>query len=433
MTLDVAPPTYQSHASAFNAVTALGNDGVRRVAAGVAATLLAMDPVIVRTLSEAAANKQQSGAQGGEGRNGAAPVLELPAARLTLDEASALLAGIINRLPLMLLASVGAQDPAKTEEGATVRATEGVAAQVQANMLTHRPEAPTSVSSTDGVGAAPAPASLGPGFSFTQSSFVNSLILLREILLQLEASELKNSANMTVIRLDTARFAAAKQEQAAVEAFASSIASSTLGLAVGTAAMQRTYKSTSAQTDTIKRNQAEANKTNAATEGMRGGAKTHATPSAELRPSRNLDGSAVPAAKGHDRAAADLQGDLDVNVVPINLSTRKTGLDAVAPRNQEAHAESMAKAQNIYAQANLANMMVSPLMGGIQAVGNIQSQSTLAVGDLAKQEVDIHGNSSKAHQEQVANNRALREATAQLFISLLALQQSTNDHIAQRA
>lgn len=406
-----------------------GTDGARH-AAGVAAIIMAMDPSIVRTLSDAAASRQ-AGEGKPEGHMG--PIIQLPASRLTIEEARDLLAGIVNRLPLMLLGPVAPQDPIQTEEGASVRMTEGVAAQLSSTGADTGSETAGREGGATGTDADLIPSSRGGGGFFTFSEFVNLLIALRDLLLKFEAQDLRNGAEMTKIKLQTAVFAGQKQEEAAQQNFSTSVAAAAVGASIGAASMQRTYKSISQQTGSLKSNVAEGNQTSAITASAQGGTRHHTAPSAEMRPASNIDGSVPGAARGNARPAADIQGDLDADIPVMNQSAKRSGLGEVPDTNQAWHAAVMAKSQKIQVQATTLGMMFPAITGTITAGGQTFSQATLVVSDVAKQEADIIGSAGKLHQEQVTNTRALREAIAQLFASLLALQQSTNDHIIQRS
>lgn len=406
----------------------------RTGAAVVAATILAMDPAIVQALSEEAANRQRAGSQGTEARTGPAPAVELPAPAFTMEEAEQMLTGIVERLPSMLFAPLGLQDPITTEEGTTVRATEGAASQLPPSQadLQHVPNAGPA----DGTGldAQQAAGSANLTGWYSSSTFVNLLIALQKVLLEFAANERTDSATMSTMRLRTSEFAGRTQVQAAVENFGTSVASGMVGLGIGAASMKKMYETTSTQTGSMQRNLKEANTTSVTTEGMRVSAKTHATPSSALRPDRNLDDTPVRAAAGNGRGPAQVEGDLNANVAAMNFSGRRTGLDAVPAGAQEAHGIEMAKSQIPQAQATLFNMAVFPAVtGAIQSGGTIQSQTTTVESDIAKQKAEILGNTARTHQEQLANHRALMEATAQLSATLLALQQGTNQHILERA
>lgn len=432
MTVDTLPSIHSQPRLTRAANPAQGADP-RTAAAGIAAIILATDPGLVQALSEEAANRQRSGGQGGDGRTGPAPVVDIPAPAKQMEEAQQTLAGIVDRLPLLLLGPAALRDPMQTEEGAPIRGAEGVATQMQATARTDGPGAVDGAMEATGIDADIAADSPNVGAFFKFSQFVNLLIALRDILLQFEAIELKNSAEMSTMRLKTAIYAGEMQKQAAVENFGAAIAGGLGGLAIGAASMKKTYESTSMQTGTSKRNLTEANKSGAVASSSHGGTRHHAAPSSDLRPARNLDDSPLPTAKGNERVPADLQPDAEANVTVMNQSAKKTGLSEVDRTDQAWHGSAMAKSQKTLSQATLLNSMLPAVTGTIQAGGNIQSQSTTVVGDIAKQEADILASVAKTHQENVSNNRALRDATAQLFISLLALENGTNEHIIQRA
>lgn len=404
----------------------------RMPAAAVAAAILAMDPTVVRELTDAVARKQQAEAEGGEGRTGPAQIVQLPAAKMTVEQASQVLAGIVSRLPL-LLGPAAMQDPIKTEDGATVRAAEAVATQSQGMARTDGPGVADNAADVTGVDQVVANESPNIGTFFKLSQFVNLLILLRDILLEIKAKERETSADMSTMKLNTTIFAGKMQVQAAVESFSASIASGLVGFGVGAASMKKTYESTTMQTRSADVNLGGANAANATTDGMRVGAKTHATPNSQLRPASNLDGTPVRVAKGADRSQAQVEGDLEANVSAMNQTGRHTGLEEGAPVKHERHGESMSESQKAMSQATLLNMMFPAVTGAIQSGGGIQSQTTTVVSDVAKQEADILGNAARTHQENVSNYGEFYDAIMQLFQSLLAMQDGTNQHIIQRA
>lgn len=432
MTIETTRPLVSQH-QLTRAANPTQGAHPRLGAAAAEATVLAMDPAIVQALSEEAANRQRAGDRGGNGRAGPAPAVELPAPAFTMEEAEQMLAGIVDRLPSMLFAPLGLQDPITTEEGATVRAAEG-AAKLPPGQADLQPAQNAGPEEGTGLDVQQASQSANLAGWYTSSVFVNLLIALQKILLEFAANERVDSATMSTIRLRTSEFAGRKQVQAAVENFGASVASGMVGLGIGAASMKKMYETTSTQTGSMQRNLKEANTTSVTTEGMRVGAKTHATPSSALRPDRNLDDTPVRAATANGRGAAQVEGDLNANVTAMNFTGRRTGLDAVPAGAQEAHGLEMAKSQIPQAQATLFNMAVFPAAtGAIQSGGGIQSQTTTVESDIAKQSADILGNTARTHQEQLANHRALIEATAQLHATLLALQQGTNQHILERA
>lgn len=426
--IDTPRVTYTSQASAPDVSRAQGSAAARSDTAAI----VPMDPNAVRALSEEAANRQQSGARGEEGRTGAAPIIELPASTMTQDEASAVLAGIINRLPAMLLAHIGAQDPIKTEEGAPQRAAEVAATQLPVMARTDGPPAAATAAVATGMDADIAAQAPNVGVFFKLDNFVNLLIALRDILLQFEELAAKNSADMTTMRLQTSIVAGELQVKAAVETFSSAIASGVIGGAIGAAAVKKTFEATSIQTKSLGGNLNEANRTSVASESLRGGAKAHTTPSAELRPSRNLDGRPVPAANGNERPPAQVQGDLQADISPMNVSGKRTALDAVPAENQEIHSGVMAQSQIPLSHATLLNMIFPAVTSTIQSGGAIYAQTTTVESDLAKQAADIHSTTARTEQEALANNRAFREATAQLFVTLLGQLNGTNQHIIEK-
>lgn len=403
-------------------------------AAAVAATILAMDPMIVAALSEEAANRQRGGGDGEPGRSIASAGVELTAPAKTMEEAEQMLAGIVERLPSLLFAPLGLQDPVTSEEGAEVRATEGAASLLPPGTGGGQPDRSEGRVDATGFDARLAAIAANFGGGFASSNFVNLLLALQQVLLEFAANERTDSATMSTIRLRTSEFAGRTQVQAAVESFGTNVASGMVGLGIGAASMKKMYDSTSMQTGSMQRNLREANTTSVTTDTMRVSAKTHATPSSALRPDRNLDNTPVRAATGNGRAAAQVEGDLNANVSAMNFTGKKTGLDAVPAGAQEAHAIEMSKSQIPQTQATLFNMAVFPAVtGAIQSGGAIQSQTTTVESDIAKQSADISGSTARTHQEQLANHRALIEAIAQLSATLLAQQHGTNQHILERA
>ncbi|MFL9584717.1 hypothetical protein [Stenotrophomonas sp. AB1(2024)] len=408
----------------------------QEVAAGlrpVAPVQTAMDDEIVRLLTDAIAGQLLVGPKTGDGRTSAASPVVLRAPTISLDDASTRLTGIVGKLQQVLSALIGSQDPTQHEEGATVRAAEGAAAQGAARTVMDGPVIASSPEGVTGADADMRERSANAGAWIVSSPFSGLLALLRQLLLKFEKLDRDNSAQMVTMQREITIIAGEKGVEKARENLGGAIGSAVLTGAIGGAALKQTFKSTSMQTGSLKNNQGVGNNASVSDAKVSGGIKASGTPSDQLRSARNVDGSSVPAQKGGALADADIQPDLAADGRAINHSA-KQGSHGTAPEPlNQGHGASMAHAQIPASQAMMLNMLAPGIGGTISAGVQIEAEMTEAERQLLLQVADVFRRIADEQQDQSARSREMRDAAAQLYESLLNLISSTSAHIISKS
>jgi hypothetical protein len=395
--------------------------------------LLPMDEDIVRLLTDAVAGKLLVGPEAGDDRSSPAVPVQLRPATITLHEASVRLTGIMSKLPAVLSALIGSQDPAKGEEGAIVRAAEGVTAQGAVRALIDGATAPRPIDGTTGVDADVTDRSANAGGWLVASRFSNLLALLRQLLLKLEKSDRDNSAQMVTMQRNITIIAGDKGVEKAKEGFGGAVGAAALTGAIGGASMQRMVKATDIQASSLKKNQNVGTNANVADARTSGGTKAAGTPADQLRDARNLDGSPVQAQRNGGQPNADIQADLHADTRAINHSARN-GAEGQTPEPlHQSNAASMAQAQIPANQSAVLSMLGPGLGNTISAGVQIEAEMTEAERQLALQVADVFRRIADEQQDQAVRSREMRDAAAQLYESLLNLISATSAHIIQKS
>ncbi len=383
-------------------------------------------------LAEAIAKKMLIESGDGDGRTGAAPVANLRASTMSLEQASETLAGIVNKLPRMLAALLGTQDPIQGEEGAEMRAAEGASAQLGARTTLDSAVVTSTAVPVTGTDADIGDRSANAGMLIMSSSFSNLLALLRQLLLEFERVDRENSARMVIAQRKLTITAGELGVDKSIKAFAGALAGAGLTLTFGGAAVKKSFEATTMQTNSIERNLNAANKAKIVNQTGSGGIRTGGTPSSQMREARSLDGNAAPTAKGTERAAADLQADIDVDRHGIDASAKHNAWEANEDFFQSEHARQMAEAQGPLSHSMMLNMMAPAVSGSATAGFQIAAEMTEAERQLALQVADVFRRIADEQQDHAAKTRDMRDAAAQLFESMLNLMSSTSSHIISK-
>ncbi len=393
-----------------------------------------MDAATARLLSDAVAKGETDGDRRnpGEPMPQGEPILELPAPKRTLQEAGQQLASVANRLPVVLAALLGTHDPITAEEGAALRAVEAAAAMVAVRAVSDTQE--PGKTSTDTVGQSPEAGkrNANAGAWLASSKFAILLELLRQVLLQLAASERENSADSLILKRDQTERAGDLGIKEAKTRLAGAVGATVVTATVAGAATHQAFKSTEMQTASTTKNALAANKTDIAVESGRGGLKGNTTPSQELRPARDIDGSPSTALAGSDRRTADLQADVDVNARPMNANTKDTADKGMVSDHQSSNAEVMARAQNPAARAAALNMLAQSLGNIVPSGTEIEAAGESKQRQLATNSSENYGNVSEHQQQQVASNMDLLKDVSQLVDEVLQRHANTSGQMITR-
>jgi len=392
-----------------------------------------MSDATLTALAEAIANKMLTGSEDGDGRIGAAPPANLRASTLSLDEASETLAGIVNKLPMMLAALMGSQDPIQSEEGAEVRAVEGAAAALVARTSLDGAAAASTAAPVTGADPDIADRSANAGAWIRSSPFSNLLALLRQVLLKFETLDRENSARMVIMQRDITILAGDKGIEKARESLGGAIGAAVMTGAIGGAGLRQTFKATTMKTRTVDGNVMQANQMSAAAKTAKGGYKGGATPTSEMRGARGMDGRPTPVGKGDERPSSALQADGEAQLPQMQAIGRESPMQSGTKDLHSDHPEVGARAEIPGANAMMLNMMAPGIGATVSAGVQIEAEMTEAERQLALQVADVFRRIADEQQDHAAKTRDMRDAATQLFESMLNLMSSTAAHIISKA
>jgi hypothetical protein len=407
-----------------------GSSGKGSAVVDTSSAPIPMDTATLGMLTDAVAQRLLAPASG-NGRTGAsaAPV-ELRASTITLEDASERLTGIISKLPVLLSALIGGNDPIKTDDGAGIRASEGAAAQFQPRALHDSPATVAGSAPATGADADMGARSASAGEWIKNSPFGNLLALLRQLLLKFEKLDRDNSAQMVILQREMTIVAGDLGVQKARESLGGAIGSAMLTGVIGGAALKQTFKSTSMQTNSTIKNQNTGNRVDVATHDSRGAIKASKTPSNEMRAAHDAQG--IPAGNGRDggpKAAADVQADGQADVAPMRADAISATTKPEAAQLHADDAEVRARAQIPASNAMMLNMLAPSVGGTVGAGVNIEAEMTESERQLMLNVAETFKRVADEQQDQATKTRDMRDATAQLVDSLMNLMASTSGHI----
>ena len=407
-----------------------GGPGTGTTTVNAPAAARPMDAATLGTLTDAVAQRLLAPANGtGRTSTSSAPV-ELRAATITLEDASERLTGIISKLPVLLSALIGGNDPIKTDDGAGTRATEGAAAQYQPRALHDSPATVAAKVGVTGADADMGARSANAGAWIQTSPFSNLLALLRQLLLKFEKLDRDNSTQMVTLQRQITIVAGDLGVQKARESLAGAIGSAMLTGAIGGAALKQTFKSTSMQTNSTLKNQNTGNRVDVAAHDSRGAIKASKTPSNEMRAAHDAQGVPAGGARnGEAKAAAEIQADGRADVAPMRADAMSP---TTKPEGASLHAddaEARARAQIPASNAMMLNMLAPSIGGTVGAGVNIEAEMTEAERQLMLNVAETFKRVADEQQDQAGKTRDMRDATAQLVDSLMNLMASTSGHI----
>ncbi|RRU21172.1 hypothetical protein [Stenotrophomonas sp. 278] len=367
------------------------------------------------------------------GKTAVHSLVNLRAPAIPLSEASALLSGIMSKLPTMLAQLAGASDPVKTEAGTEARLAEAAAATVMMRGVGDAQGDTGATQQPNGIDADAADRSANMGAWIQSSPFANLLTLLRQLLLKFEAMDRRNGSQMVIMQREMTIVAGERGIQKARENLGGAIGATLLTGAIGGAALKQSMKSTSMQTDSNIRHQNTANGASVGAAGQSHATKAAGLPSAQHRAARNVDGDPVKSSGTQGSPAADLQDDASSYTSEIKTAVNEVSAYGNSDALQAAHAYRMAESQIPASNAVMLNMMAPSIGGTISAGVQIEAETTEAERQLMLNVAETLKRVADAHQDQQMKNRDMREATTQMLESLMNLIASTSSHIIQKS
>ncbi|MEG2804536.1 hypothetical protein [Stenotrophomonas sp.] len=367
----------------------------------------------------------------GSGKTTTATPLQLREPAMSLKEAASVLGSLEGKVRALLAAQVGGSDPLVRVEGASHRASEGVAGNAMQRVAAQIAGMEPLPTAPAGVDADISERSANAGGWIKSSPFAHLLAMLRQILLQFEKMDREGSAHMVSLSREMTIRAGDKGVEKARENLGGAIGAAALSGAIGGAAVKQTFKSTNLQTRSLDNNLRAGNKIDVTVHDSSGMVKASATPSAQLRPDRAAPGldNGVAARGPGATAEPRLQADLAADTPPMREVARAQPQAAEVADAQAAHSEVMARSQNPAAQAVMLNMMASPVGATITAGVGIEVEMTEAERQLSLQVAETFKRVADEQQDQSNKSRDLRDASAQLVETLMNMQAGTSGHI----
>lgn len=388
---------------------------------------LATLAALVEAVTSATTDEQRT-----RGKSGGASTVQLREPAMDDQAAKLVLAGVIITLPNLLAALATASDPIQYEAGAETRVTEGVAVQSQPRADVNGPAAVMSQVTATGADTDVADRSAHAGAFIKSSPFSNLLALLRQLLLRFEKLDRDNSAQMVEIQRQITIIAGEKGVEKAKESLVGAIGAAVMTGAIGAAALKQTFKSTSMQVRSADKNAMDGNKLDAVVKSSSGVAKGNTTPTADMRPSRGVDGTPVKAGPGGDRPSAAVQADADAPPGMKHIGREQPAAGGVDELHAD-HPEVGARSQIPAGNAMLLNMMGPGIGNAVGSGVQIEAEMTEAERQLLLQVADVFRRIADEQQDQSARSREMRDAAAQLYESLLNLISSTSAHIISKS
>jgi len=367
------------------------------------------------------------------GKTAVDTLVNLRAPAIPLSEASALLRGIISKLPTMLAQLAGASDPVKTEAGTEARLAEAAASTVMTRGVGDASVDTGATQQPTGIDADAVDRSANLGAWIQSSPFANLLTLLRQLLLKFEAMDRRNGSQMVIMQREMTVVAGERGIQKARQNLAGAVGSTFVMTAVGAAAMRQTAKSTSIQTDSNIKNQNAANRVSVGASDQSHSTKAGGLPSAQHRAARNMDGSAAKSSEVKGSPAADLQDDVTSYTSEIKTAVNGVSAHGDSDALQALHSHRMAESQIPASNAVLLNMMAPSIGGTISAAVQIEAEATEAERQLILNVAETLKRIADEHQDQRMKSRDMREATTQMLESLMNIIFSTSSHIIQKS
>ncbi len=364
----------------------------------------------------------------GSGRTGVDTPVELRAPNMTVGEARTTLTSILAKLPILLGALLGTQDPLQHEPGAEQRATEGAAGMLPVRIIDGVQQPALNAPAT-GVDADVASRSANAGYWLASNPLSNLLTLLRQLLLKFEDMERKHGSNMIIVQLETVIEAGKRGVEKAKENLGGQIGATMLMGAVGGYATKKTAESTDLVKKSHVNNMNEGNASNIAVHGSRANLKSTTTPTANHRPARDADGTPVTGGTDANRPDAVLQADMDADLKPMGHGV----LDQTsAPHNealQSDHAFTAAHAQIPASHAMLLNMLGPSLAASVTAGVQIEAEMTEAERQLLLNFAETMKRIADGHLDQQNKTREMREGASDLLDKLQSLVANTGNQI----
>ncbi len=405
--------------------------------------VLALASVIAPWLQAA---EQAQSHQVGAGHGG--PQLAAPA--VSADAARETLAGLQPRLGEALQRALGSHDPISTEANATRQASEGAASQQGSARLSAADAARDDAAIGPGEGA-----SSGGNRWLVDSPMTTLLVMLRELLIKLEALDRKEGMRNIERSRHMTEMAGQKGIQKAEQNLGGAIGGALVTGAVGAAGLKQSMKSTGMQVRSAKNNLQAGNKVNAATQRSEGMVKTTISErsavnassqstthvSSSTRSPQVANDGAQVAAGGAAGSEARLEVSQTQHESLSSETSRTMQMTEVAQSQPQAgeaaaamaaHTELMARAQVPASQAMLLNMMAQSAGNTIVAGVGISAEMTEAQRLMAQHASDTFQKIADNEKEQGARVRESRQAAADVAQTLIRMAADTSHGIVGR-
>lgn len=246
------------------------------------------------------------------------------------------------------------------------------------------------------------------------------LVMMMLAMMELARSERNQKADANELRVQQVEMAGRERKASAHAAFAGAVAGAAVGTALGAAAMSRTIKSSNLTAKSTQQNVVRANDTDLNVRGNQAAATTGAG-SASVRPERTM--------VNQQGQQVRIAGDRDGNTAAMReVAQSQPRLPEVASANAT-HLVNGAEASKLFAQGQLGNMLVAPVVGMVTAIGQLEAATHDARRMAHESSAEVSRETANERGDQVSQDRQRQEAAMQVLQTLLRNNINTADQI----
>ncbi|WP_368565605.1 hypothetical protein [Pseudoxanthomonas sp. UTMC 1351] len=246
------------------------------------------------------------------------------------------------------------------------------------------------------------------------------LVTLMLTMMELSRIERDQKAAANDLRVEHVAMAGKERKASAHAGFAGALSGFAMGAVVGVASMSRTVKSSNLTTNSTQQNVVRANGTDLNIRGNQAAATTGAS-AAAVRPERtmvNQQGQAVRVPGDRDGSTAAMR----------EVAQSQPRLPEVASGNA-AHLVNGAQAQVYFAQGQLGNMLVAPVVGMVTSIGQLEASVHDAKRMVHEAAAELSQQRASERGDQVNQDRQRQEAAMQVLQTFLRNNINTADQI----
>jgi hypothetical protein len=268
--------------------------------------------------------------------------------------------------------------------------------------------------------AGPSDSAVASSDAIVSDSFFAVLVSLMRTHMMLAIHERDQRAAATDMRVAEARAAGSERVASANAALAGSFASFAMVTAVGAAGTVRAVQSNRVTAKSVQDNVVRANDTDLNVRSNQANATTGAA-AASMRPERtivNQQGQSVRVPSDRDGATEAMR----------EVAESQPRLPEVASANA-AHMINSARAQTMFAQSQLVNLMAVPLGGFANSIGQLEASTHDAKRMMHEANADLAQQRASERGEQISQDRQRQEAVMTVLQTIARNNNNTADQI----